>query len=97
MNLFRRIDGTLLSTWDLVNTLLAITGIKLFQIVQTAFDHILIKYVADAQLEPTVEGKIRSEFTTYVGTGMRIDFEHLSQILRMPGGKYMVTLSQVAR
>ena len=97
MNLFRRIDGTLLSTWDLVNTLLAITGIKLFQIIQTAFDHILIKYVADAQLDPTVEGKIRSEFTTYVGTGMRIDFERLSQISRMPGGKYMVTLSQVAR
>ena len=96
MNLFRRIDGTLLSTWDLVNTLLEIAAIKLFQIVQTAFDRMLIKYVADTELEREVESKIRSEFTTYVGTGMRIDFERLSRISRTPGGKYMVTLSQVS-
>jgi hypothetical protein len=95
MNLFRSIEGRLLTTWELANILLEFPAIKLFQIVQTALDRVLVKYVADAEIGQESEHKIRTEFIAYLGSKVRIDFEHVTDIPRMPGGKFMVTLSEV--
>ena len=96
MNLFRTADGNLITTWELVNILKRLPNIATFQIVQKSLDHILIKYVAQTPIGPGAESKIRSGFVPYLGPGVSIEFERVSEIPRTPGGKFMVTLSEVS-
>jgi phenylacetate-coenzyme A ligase PaaK-like adenylate-forming protein len=95
MNLFRDLQGRLFTTWDLVNVFVDLSNIDLFQIVQTDLDRILVKYVADAEIGQGNEHKIRAELIPYLDPKVRIDFERVTDIPRMPGGKFMVTLSEV--
>ena len=95
MNLFRNVEGRLFTTWELANILLEFPAITLFQIVQTALDHVLVKYVADARLGQESEHKIRSDFSAYLGPKVQIDFARVTEIPRTPGGKFMVTLSEL--
>jgi phenylacetate-CoA ligase len=94
MNLFRSIEGRLLTTWELANILLEFPAITLFQIVQTALDRVLVKYVADAKIGQESEHKIQTKFIAYLGPRVRIDFKRVTYIPRTPGGKFMVTLSE---
>ena len=95
MNLFRSVEGKLFTTWDLVNVFVELSNIDLFQIVQKDLHRILVKYVAAAQIGQETEDKIRTGFNVYLGPKVRIDFERVTDIPRMPGGKFIVTLSEV--
>ena len=96
MNLFRTADGRLIGTWDLLNTLRLFPEIATFQIVQKAVDRILVKYVAQSPIGPEAESKVRREFVPYMGPAVSIEFERVPEIPRTPGGKFMVTLSEVS-
>lgn len=96
MNLFRYPDGRLVATWDLVNTLRLFPEMKLFHIVQKSFDHVLVKYVGDAPVSADREENIRGEFARYLGPGFSYKFERVPAIPRTAGGKFMLTLSEVA-
>ena len=95
MNLFRNLEGRLFATWDLVNVFVDLSNIDLFQIVQRDLDRILVRYVADAPIGHETEHKIRAELVAYLDPKVRINFERVPDIPRMPGGKFMVTLSEV--
>jgi phenylacetate-CoA ligase len=95
INVFRNLEGGLFTTWDLVNVFVDLSTIDLFQIVQTDLDRILAKYVADAQIGQENEQKIRAELIAYLDPKVLIDFERVTDIPRTPGGKFMVTLSEV--
>jgi phenylacetate-CoA ligase len=96
MNLFRTADGKLATTWDLVNVLRSFPNIAMFQIVQKSPDRILIKYVAQSPIGPEAESEVRRGFVPYIGPAVSIEFERVSEIPRTPGGKFMLTLSEVS-
>ena len=96
MNLFRSADGKLLTTWDLVNVLIETPEVETFQIIQKKVDQVLIKYTANQPLTSAIQNNIRAGFIPYLGHAVAIDFERVSEIPRMPSGKFMVTLSELA-
>jgi phenylacetate-CoA ligase len=96
MNLFRTADGKLATTWDLVNVVRQLRDVATFQIVQKSPDRILIKYVAQSPIGPEAESEVRSGFVPYMGPAVSIEFECVSEIPRTPGGKFMLTLSEVS-
>jgi phenylacetate-coenzyme A ligase PaaK-like adenylate-forming protein len=96
VNLFRSTDGRLINPWDLANTLRVIPEISMFQVIQKTLDRILVKYVSEAPVSTDGEGRIRGDFERYLGRGFSIEFERTSAIERTPGGKFMMTLSEVS-
>jgi hypothetical protein len=56
----------------------------------------MVKYVADGPIGSETESKIRTEFGTYLGGTVRTDFQRVNEIPRSPGGKFMVTVSEIA-
>jgi hypothetical protein len=55
-----------------------------------------VKYVSEAPVSTDGEGRIRGDFERYLGRGFSIEFERTSAIERTPGGKFMMTLSEVS-
>ncbi len=96
MNLFRGTDGNLRATWDFANVILNFPDIEQFQLVQTALDRIVVKYVSRGSIGHEIESKIRTEFCTYLGGPVRIDFQRVNDIPRSAGGKFMLTVSELA-
>ncbi len=96
MNLFRAMDGRLINPWHLANTLRVIPEIAIFQVIQKTLDRIVVKYVAEAPVSREGEDKIRRDFEQYLGGGFAIEFERAAVISRTPGGKFMMTLSEVS-
>ncbi len=96
MNLFRGIDGKLLATWDLVNVVAEVAEIEKFQIVQKTFERVVIRYVAENPLPPTIESEIRASLMPHLGPRVSIEFERVADLPRTPAGKFMLTLSEVA-
>jgi phenylacetate-coenzyme A ligase PaaK-like adenylate-forming protein len=96
MNLFRDLDGKLITTWDLVNVLIETPEVETYQIVQKKVDRVLVKYTANQPLTAAIENNIRTAFLPYLGQAVAIDFERVAEIPRMPSGKFMITLSELA-
>jgi len=97
MNLFRRSDGSLTSSWPAVGILRRGPELKFFQIVQKAIGHICVRYVADRPLAAESESRIQAKFRDYLGEQTAVAFEQVAEIGRAPSGKFMVTVSQVPR
>jgi phenylacetate-CoA ligase len=97
MNLFRMPDGTLRSTLALVNVVKELPQLKQFQIVQKTVDRLLLRYAAARPLHPEGEDRVRAGFRDYLGSHVSVGFEQAGEISRAPGGKFMVTLSEVPR
>jgi len=96
-NLFRRPDGSLESSWPAVGILRGFPEVKLFQIVQKSIVQICVRYVADRPLTPESETRIQAKFRGHLGDQTAVAFEQVAEIGRTPGGKFMVTVSQVPR
>jgi phenylacetate-CoA ligase len=95
MNLFRTVEGKLMTTWDLVNVLTATPELETFQIVQKTLNRVIIRYTAAGQLTAAIEKNIRVRFVPYLGDAVSIDFERVAEVPRTAGGKFMITLSEL--
>ncbi len=97
MNLLRRADGGLISGWPLVNVLRAAQALSVFQIVQKSFDQVSVRYVAEQPIGSQTESEIRIAFSRFLGARAAVGFERVPQIGRAPGGKFMLTVSEISR
>jgi len=95
MNLFRRPDGGLTSSWPAVSTLRGFPELKLFQVVQKSLVQFCVRYVADRPLAPESETRIQAKFRDQLGEHAEVAFEQVTEIGRTASGKFMVTVSQV--
>jgi phenylacetate-CoA ligase len=96
MNLFCTGAGKLITTWDLVRVLKHFDDIGTFQIVQKSLELILVRYVAGSPIDDDAQNQVRRGFVEFVGPGVTIEFERVAEIPRTPGGKFMLTISEVA-
>ena len=97
VNMFRNPDGSLASGWTAVGILREFPDLKVFQIVQHSVGQFCVRYVADQPLAAESEEQIRHKMRAHQGEQAEIDFEQVAEIPRTPSGKFMVTVSEVAR
>ncbi len=97
VNMFRKSDGNLLSGWQAVGTLRRFPEMKIFQVVQKSVDRYCVRYVADRPLTSERETEIEKRLCADFGEALKVHFEKVSEIERAPSGKFMVTLSELAR
>jgi phenylacetate-CoA ligase len=95
INLFRLHDGSRLTPWHLVRFLKARPFFRRFQIVQRSLERYLIRYVADADVDPPTRAALQEEFASVVGPDSRVEFERRVELPRAPSGKFMTALSEV--
>ncbi len=96
VNLSRMSNGSLLSPWVLTGPLRTCSGVKQFQIVQRAIDHVAIRYVADQPIRSENEAYIQTRFSEFLGENASITFERVPEIARASNGKFMVALSELS-
>jgi chemotaxis regulatin CheY-phosphate phosphatase CheZ len=70
--------------------------LKQFQVVQQAIDRFLVKVVADKAVLPAQEELLRADFSKLIGSEVTVVIEHVAEILRTQGGKFMTTISELA-
>jgi phenylacetate-CoA ligase len=93
INLFRLPGGRLKSPWPLVGPIKARPEVRQFQIVQETHHHYVVRYVADRELEPSVQDEIRAGFVRILEIDATVSFERMDAIARTAGGKFMTALS----
>ncbi len=97
MNLFRLPGDRLLSPWPLVGPLKSRPQIRQFQIEQETFEHYLVRYSGDAELDAESKEEIRKSFSKTLGLEVAVSFARMDSIPRTAGGKFMTAFSRLAR
>ncbi|MGH7818746.1 MAG: phenylacetate--CoA ligase family protein, partial [Candidatus Binatia bacterium] len=93
VNLFRRPNGERFSPWTLVGPVRRVTEFRQFQLVQQALDHLVVRYVSDAEIGEDRLATARRELLERLGFPARIDFDRRASIARAASGKFMTALS----
>jgi len=96
MNLFRTAAGKLLTTWDLANVLIETPEVESFQIVQKSLRRVVVRYIAGQALGAEVMARVRTGFVPFLGSAVAVDFERVTEIERTAGGKFMITICEIA-
>jgi len=97
MNLFRRADGSLHSSWAAMGVLRHYPEMTLFQIVQEELERFRVRYVAPEPLAGERRASLEAELRTDLGASVEIAVERVAEIPRAPSGKFMLALSEVER
>ena len=95
INLFRLPGGRLQSPWPLIGPLKARATLQQFQVVQESFDHYVVRYVSDREIDRDAEQQIASSFAKTLATELTVSFERMDSIPRTAGGKFMTALSLI--
>ncbi len=95
VNLFRKIDGTLLSGWAAVGTLRNLPDLKTFQLVQKSILQFCLRYVSDRPMTREEQAQVRLKFLSDLGERVEVAFEQVNEIPRAPSGKFMLTLCEM--
>ncbi len=95
INLFRLADGHLISPWQVIVRLKYRPELRQFQVVQKTADRYVLRFVADAELQPEHCASLRQAFTDVIGP-VSVELERVDAIERTRSGKFMTALSEVA-
>ncbi len=95
VNLFRRIDGSLMSGWAAIGTLRNLPDLKTFQLVQKSIFQFCLRYVSDRPMKPEEQAQVRLKFLSDLGERVEVAFEQVNEIPRAASGKFMVTVCEV--
>ncbi len=66
-----------------------------FQMVQETFDHYVVRYVSDREMDREAAQQIVAGFAKTLATELTVAFEKMDSIPRTAGGKFMTALSRV--
>ena len=92
----KRRDGSLVAGVSLVErTLTAIPGIEQLQVVQPAFEEIVLNVVRAPDFTPATEAALLTEFRAVFGPGIDIRPEYVERIPQERSGKYRFSICRV--
>jgi phenylacetate-CoA ligase len=74
---------------------LTVAEIKQFQVVQKSLDHLLVRVVPAAEIPQAMLDDITRIFRDTFGAQVRVEFQFLDQIARLPSGKYCYAVSEL--
>jgi len=94
---FKKADGSLAHSHFLVQALFYRSWIQRFQVVQEAFDRIVIRIELKprTQADPADLDDIRRKTQVIMGAGCRVEFEFVDKIERSASGKYVYTICRI--
>ena len=95
MSLFRLADGRLASPYELIGLMKKRPEILQFQIVQKSLDSYLVRHVSRDPLDPDAESWIRVKFNEILRSSVKVSFERVASIDRLPNGKFIPAISEV--
>jgi phenylacetate-CoA ligase len=70
-------------------------GIAKFQVIQEDFDEVHVKIVNSGETDEANLREIKEKIKFVMGEDTDVEFEFVSQIKRLPSGKYRYTISKV--
>lgn len=96
LDALRTTDGRVLPGEYFVHTLMNFSAIRHYQVVQRSLDRILMKIVATADFDASVEAGIRTEIRKLVGDSVAVEFEYADTIALTASGKRRVTVCELS-
>ena len=95
MSLFRLADGRLASPYELIGLMKKRPEILQFQIAQKTLDSFVVRYVSRVPLDPDAESWIRVKFEEILRIRVKVSFERVARIDRLPNGKFIPAISEL--
>jgi len=94
---FKKSDGSLAHSHFLVQALFFRDWIKRFQVIQDAFDHVIIRVELSENQKPVDDdmADITEKTRILMGQSCKVDFEFVENIGRSASGKYVYTICRV--
>jgi phenylacetate-CoA ligase len=95
LDALRTADGRVIPGEYFVHTLMSITSIRHYQVVQRSLDTILMRLVTNDDFDAAAEAYIRDVIRKLVGDSVAVDFEYRDEIALTPSGKRRVTICEL--
>ena len=96
---FKKVDGSLVHSHFIVQSMFFKNWIKRFQIIQKDFNLILVKIELQSQVNTTEYSEdlteIKDRIKLIMGEDVKVEFEFVDVIEPSPSGKYLYTVSKV--
>jgi phenylacetate-CoA ligase len=93
-DLFRRRDGSVV--WGGIgNPLWNMEGVKRFQFIQKAFDHVVVKIIKDGPMTRSQRAEVERAVKIALGDQVRLDFEFPDEIPVAPSGKHRYQICEI--
>jgi len=95
-DIFRLPGGTLVHGEFFTHLFYGATGVRKFQVVQNAIDHLEVKAVVDERFNDAIITAFRREIEEFLEPGVRVDFRLVADIEPGPTGKHKFTISNLS-
>lgn len=93
-DMFKKRDGTVI--WGGIgNPLWNMEGVKRFQLVQKAFDYVVVRVVKDEPLTAPQQTEVVKAIRTALGDDVTVDFEFPDEILVASSGKHRYQICEI--
>ncbi len=94
-DMFKTRDGRAVHGEFFTHLFYGISEVKQFQVIQKAYDHIVVSIVQKAPLPPERLAFLERAIKDVMGSDIRIEFQFLEAIPLRSSGKYLFTISEV--
>ena len=94
-DLFRRSDGVVVDGEFFTHLFYFIPGIKLFQVIQEGYNHIVIKLVCHEGASREFEKAITEKIVKIMGGSCCVQYDYVSDIPKTSTGKFVYTRSNI--
>lgn len=94
-DIFRLPRGTFVHGEFFTHLFYGADGVRKFQVVQDAIDHLEVRLVIDDRFDEAVIRKFRREIEEFLEPGIRVDFRFVPEIEPGPTGKHRFTISNL--
>jgi len=96
INLFRTADNRLVSPYAITKQLESFQALRQHQMVQKAVDRYILRCVASPPLTSEDMTNIRQCFNKGLGARVTVEIQQVDNIPRLPSGKFMIAISELA-
>lgn len=95
VNIFKRKDGAKIDGEYFTHLFYGIEQIEKFQVIQTDYDEIHVKFQAVRQLDFEKEQEIKRNIYAVMGSSCNVIIEYVDKLLPTKSGKYIYTVSLI--
>jgi len=93
-DMFKTRDGRVV--WGgITNSLWGMAGVKQFQIVQKAYDLIIVRVVKEGGLQPAEQSRVKKAIHTALGDNVKVEFEFPAVIPVTKSGKHRYQICEI--
>lgn len=90
-------EGKIMHGLSLMYIIRDLPGVERFQIIQEDFDRIYVRLIVDERFPATGERDIREGFARFLGSGVRVEIDFVSEIPLDSSGKHRYVISRIPR